>query len=210
MGGGDGEEENYKQQEPHDEGEKGEHGAKAPTVGGVVYTRWGRTVCPDTYGTEIVYVGMVASSTFTHTGGGANYLCVTRYPTYRTTYISAHSHLYGSGYFGSAFNSLNDHTNVPCAVCYTLARSSKLMIPGDISCPPHWTIEYVGYLMTENDGSQRNTVYECVDETAEIPPNNGSVNLGARFTHVDAVCGDALPCPPYLFGKPITCVLCTR
>ena len=48
---------------PGEKGEKGESGDKGPrgppgpSSGGVVYTRWGRTVCPNTPGTELVYAG---------------------------------------------------------------------------------------------------------------------------------------------------------
>ena len=65
---------------------------------------------------------------------------------------------------------LNDH-NVPCAVCYTSVRSSKLMIPGETTCPSMWTQEYVGYLMAESyPDHKRNAVYECVDKDSEAVP----------------------------------------
>ena len=61
-------------------GEKGERGVNGvrgppgPTAGGVVYTRWGRTTCPSTSGTQLLYAGRAAGSYYTHNGGGANYL----------------------------------------------------------------------------------------------------------------------------------------
>ena len=77
-----------------------------------------------------------------------------------------YSNLYGSEYQQPVFDSLNDH-NVPCAVCYTSVRSSKLMIPGETTCPSMWTQEYVGYLMAERPDHKRNAVYECVDKDSE-------------------------------------------
>ena len=49
-------------------GEKGETGATGPQgppgprSGGVTYVRWGRTTCPDTEGTELVYTGRAGGS----------------------------------------------------------------------------------------------------------------------------------------------------
>ena len=81
-----------------------------------------------------------------------------------------------------------DH-NVPCAVCYTSKRVSKLIIPARITCPSSWTEEYEEYLKAE-----RHTIL---------------VN-GALFYHVIATCGTGLPCPPYVTTKTITCVVCTK
>ena len=60
------------------QGQKGEQrvaGPPGPRNGGVVYTRWGKTSCPNVTGTELVYAGRAGGSWFAHTGGGANYLC---------------------------------------------------------------------------------------------------------------------------------------
>ena len=72
-----------------EKGDKGEpggppgiEGPAGPSSGGAVYTRWGRTVCPDTTGTELVYKGLAAGSNWDHSGGGANYLCTTEQPQY--------------------------------------------------------------------------------------------------------------------------------
>ncbi|CAI8014204.1 hypothetical protein GBAR_LOCUS8916 [Geodia barretti] len=51
-----------------------------PWGGGGTYIRWGRTSCPETPGTELVYQGRAAGSFYDHRGGGANYLCVTMEP----------------------------------------------------------------------------------------------------------------------------------
>ena len=47
---------------------------------GVVYVRWGRTVCPDIEGTDRVYRGRAAGSYYSHTGGGSNYQCLPEDP----------------------------------------------------------------------------------------------------------------------------------
>ena len=56
------------------QGASGLRGPPGPTTGGVVYTRWGRTTCPSTPGTQLLYAGRVAGSYFTERGGGANYI----------------------------------------------------------------------------------------------------------------------------------------
>ena len=177
--------------------------------GGAVYTRWGRTVCPDTNGTVLVYEGLAAGTHPSQSGGGANYICITKNPSYISSTVPAHySFLYGSEYENPVFNSLHNH-NVPCAVCHTSVRSSKLMIPGETTCPLMWTKEYVGYLMASYRDHKRNAVYECVDKNSEAVPG-GHANIdGALFYHVGAVCGVGLPCPPYVANRPITCVVCT-
>ena len=53
----------------------------------------------------------------------------------------------GVGYNGPLI-SVHDH-NVPCAVCYTSARGTVIMIPAQLTCPSSWTREYYGYLMAE-------------------------------------------------------------
>ena len=55
-------------------GEQGVAGSPGPRNGGVVYTRWGKTSCPNVTGTELVYVGRAGGSWHSHTGGGANYI----------------------------------------------------------------------------------------------------------------------------------------
>ena len=63
-------------------GDKGDHGdtglpgPQGPTIGGAVYVRWGRTVCPSGQGTELVYSGRAGGSHHSHSGGGAKTISV--------------------------------------------------------------------------------------------------------------------------------------
>ena len=63
-------------------GQKGDTGPPGPSVCGAVYTRWGRTTCPNITGTQLVYAGRAAGSWFNHKGGAANYLCLPNEPSY--------------------------------------------------------------------------------------------------------------------------------
>ncbi|CAI8027475.1 Short-chain collagen C4 (Fragment), partial [Geodia barretti] len=58
-------------------GHQGQLGAPGPlAMGGAVYVRWGRTVCPSGQGTELVYSGRAGGSHRGNSGGGANHLCM--------------------------------------------------------------------------------------------------------------------------------------
>ena len=197
--------------EPGPAGEMGMAGPPGTPAGGALYTRWGKTTCPGTLGTELVYSGLAAGSLFSHSGGGANYLCLPKTPEYLISGLplnTYYSYLYGTEYENPLFTT-DDH-NVPCAVCYTSKRSSKLMIPAKLSCPTSWTEEYEGYLMTAKYNNARNAVYECVDKNAETVPGSSANINGAGFFHVVATCGTGLPCTPYVTTKTITCVVCTK
>ena len=110
------------------------------------------------------------------------------------------------------------HHNVPCAVCYASARSSTLMIPAKIQCPPTWTREYYGYLSTERakepsrvpSGHYRSS-FNCVDVNPEIIENSRSNNDGALFYFALSACNtNGLRCPPYEHGRALSCAVCTK
>ena len=92
-----------------------------------MYTRWGRTTCPDTPGTELVYAGRAGGTHFSHKGGAANNLCMPESPDYlrSTPGHQGYSPVYGAEYEirwnngpNGPLASVHDH-NVPCAVCDT-------------------------------------------------------------------------------------------
>ena len=200
-----------------DRGEKGEKGntgpkgSMGPKSGGVVYIRWGRTTCPNNTGAELLYEGIAGGSLWSHSGGGANYLCLPKVPQYLSTAVpSHHSYLYGVEYerVNNIFPSKHAH-NAPCAVCYTSTKSTKLMIPAQTTCPKSWTKEYFGYLMTEHHGHPHNSVYECVDGSPESVPGSQAYSTSSTLFFVQGTC-TGLPCPPYVNNSVITCVVCTK
>ena len=84
-----------------------------------------------------------------------------------------------------------------------------MTIPAKTTCPPSWTAEYVGYLMTAHHNSTNNKDYICVDKDGEpVPGSAGNVN-GTSLYHVTATC-TGIPCPRYATNKYITCVVCTK
>ena len=201
-------------------GEKGETGAPGPqgppgpSSGGVTYVRWGRTTCPDTTGTELVYTGRAGGSQHDHSGGGSNYQCVVEDPEnfdFGPGTVDA-SYMFGAEYemwgdIPSVNHALDDH-DVPCVVCYVSERETVLMIPGKYTCPQNWVREYYGYLMAERHNHHRST-FECMDVDAETEISGRDSRDGALFYHVEPRCG-SLPCPPYEEEKEMTCAVCTR
>ena len=180
----------------------------------MVYTRWGRTTCPNITGTQLVYRGRAAGSRYNHQGGGANYICLPDNPGY-LQYSSGHqsdrAYLYGAEYETSEngpLSSVHNH-NVPCAVCYVSTRETVLMIPARTTCPSSWPREYNGYLMAAHYAHYR-SMHECVDQNPESVSGSVGDASEALFYHVVASCGDGgIACPPYTGGRQLACAVCT-
>ena len=190
-------------------GEKGAVGPAGPRSGGVTYTRWGKSSCPNVTGTELVYAGRAGGSYFRHSGGGANYLCMPLDPEYNLTYAAGvrdQSYVYGVEYENPLQGSQNH--NAPCAVCYVSTRETVLMVPAKSSCPTSWTREYYGYLMSEHKNNPRST-FECVDKDQESVSGSQGDTVGAHFYHVEATC-NGMDCPPYVAANELNCVVCTK
>ena len=182
--------------------------SSTPTQQGSVYTRWGKSDCPDT--AELVYSGITAGHHYGHIGAGANYLCLPKDPEYpESTRAGAQAYglIYGTEYRQPLLGAQN--YNPPCAVC-SVSRSSSLMIPAKQTCPSaDWTEEYIGYLMSESI-SYSASMYVCVDKSMEVIPGSEALTGGAWIFHVEADCTTGLPCPPYDRNKELSCVVCTR
>ena len=186
-----------------------------PHSGGGIFTRWGKSSCPATEGTSLLYSGLAAGSANDVQGGGANHLCLPRDPEYSPglTYINAvngEATIFGSEYENPAQG--RDDDNIPCAVCLLSIRPTVVMIPGKATCPPAWTREYYGYLMAERDmdrNRHHRSTFECVDQEQESLPASSSNRKAALFYHVEVDC-DSLPCPPYNSHQEVNCVVCSK
>ena len=197
-----------------DQGQKGDQGVAGPPGprnGGVVYTRWGKSTCPNVSGTTLVYAGRAGGTWFTHKGGAANYLCMPDDPDYLSysSGVQGYNYVYGVQYETSRgpLSAVYNH-NVPCAVCYASTRVAVTMIPAKTHCPSNWTLEYSGYLMSDYRG-YTTTMYECVDKNPDSVPGSAADTDGALFYHVEASCNGML-CPPYDRQKELTCAVCTK
>ena len=156
----------------------------------------------------MVYSGITVGEWYSHTGGGANLLCLpNEQPEYlSSTFKSNYAYLYGTEY---EFPIMSTDQNVPCAVCYTSTKSVQIMIPAKTTCPDTWTTEYIGYLMTQYYNHKNNREYVCVDKEADAIPGSGANTDGAVVYHVVSTC-NGIPCPPYVTNQYITCVVCTK
>ena len=191
-------------------------GDNCTSFAGVTYVRWGRTTCPSTAGTELVYSGRAAGSPYSSqlrgAGGTSDYLCLPDQPEYSDYQPGAQhfSTLHGAEY--EAFTDaplaeLRNH-NVPCAVCHASLRQAVLMIPARMSCPATWNLEYSGYLMSGFGGAGRRAA-ECVDKEPEAVAGEMSNTNGALFYHMEVAC-NGIDCPPYDSQKELTCAVCTK
>ena len=186
-------------------------------VKGVTYIRWGRTVCPERNGTELVYAGRIGGSLFSLKGGGANILCLPDDPVYGNYQpgVQNYSPMYGGVYYtdGATLPSSNNYKHASCAVCFVSNRNVKIMVPARNRCPDgqNWSLEYSGYLMvspTKFTGDHRGT-FNCIDGTPDIVPGFNTLILGHSFFHSEARC-DSFKCPPYDPQKELTCAVCTK
>ena len=195
-------------------GVQGEPGLQGLSGGGAVYTRWGRTTCPTDQGTELLYSGRAGGTSKLNKGGAANFLCLPNDPDHLPyeSGVQGESYIAGVDYWFETRQPLASRTfhNAPCAVCYVATRSVAVMIPAKTQCPGNWTVEYVGYLMTEYYNNNGRLMYECVDKEPEsIAGLNAEDRPIARFHLVEPYCG-GIACPPYNAEKELACVVCTN
>ena len=182
----------------------------------MTYIRWGKSSCPDTNDTQLVYAGRAGGSAFNIKGGGVEKLCMPLDPDYisdsRSTTANWVSTLHGTEWetLNGPLHNVYQH-NIPCAVCYASTRAAMIMIPAKTECPSSWIREYYGYLMAEHQGSNRlRSSFDCVDVNPDTVPGGGGDSSGVLAYHVTATCNDGLPCPPYVANKVVTCVVCTK
>ncbi|KAL5011979.1 hypothetical protein ScPMuIL_010530 [Solemya velum] len=186
------------------------------TVTGAVYTRWGRTSCPEN-GTELVYNGFTANSHFMHGGGASNFLCLPMEPVWADfddALSSIGGSLHGTEYEEDSrssrlFGENLKQQNAPCAVCQSMQHKNVLMIPGRTSCFGTWSREYTGYLMTGHWKHDASHEFICVDAKPETVIGQAANVNGALLYFVEIRC-DSLACPPYVNGREVPCVVCTN
>ena len=182
----------------------------------MTYTRWGKSTCPK--GTSLVYTGQIAGTHHSQTGGGANLVCLSMSPQFLSSTPGVQ---HGRGFlYGTQFQTGPPHRadtgpfsrvsqyNSPCAVCFSDQKATSIMIPGRTSCPSNWSFEYHGYLMSERYDNPHTGMFECFDSNPFIiGSQKGTYSL---VYHVEVDCNHDIACPPYVAGKEITCVVCSK
>ncbi|KAL3848615.1 hypothetical protein ACJMK2_019463 [Sinanodonta woodiana] len=185
-------------------------------TGGAVYTRWGRTTCPDDVYTEMVYSGISGGSYYDHTGAAVNTLCLPHEPIWGTYTdgLENQAFIYGAEYHDHTLFKLTNaeallYHNMPCAVCRSTLRTSTFMLPARNRCFGDWHVEYHGYLMTGHNAQKASTDYICVDQAPEADPSGFRTEHGRLLYRVESICG-SLPCPQYMQGRELTCAVCSK
>jgi len=162
--------------------------------------------------------GYAATSMYNTVGGGTNFLCMHKDPLFSENITSVNK----DWIRGVEYNFLNvpfitgencDRTlmggDMPCALCHSPTRSHQLMIPGLDNCPSGWTIEYSGFLVSSLVAQQK-ADYTCLDKSPETVRYGEPDAVSSYVYPVEAVCGGSLPCPPYISGYGIPCVVCSK
>ncbi|XP_048764709.2 short-chain collagen C4-like isoform X2 [Ostrea edulis] len=174
------------------------------------YIRWGRHSCPAS--STLTYRGFAGGHPYNETGSGVNFLCLPDDPLWgihRDDFNSYSGWITGVEYEGGYFfGSGTRNYDVPCAVCLT-PYSTSIMIPARNVCYDGWHMEYSGYLMSNAHRHIGESEYLCVDEKPDIIPNSQSNTDGAVLYMVESVCR-SLSCPPYVAGRELTCVVCSK
>jgi hypothetical protein len=158
----------------------------------------------------IIVLGQVGGSVYSQTGNGANPLCMVHEVLWGTFQPKPNmGEIRGAEYQDDFWGPGSMDKDIPCAVCSPKQGSTVLMIPGRNRCLSGWTEQYHGYLSSNMAGHPQTTTYVCVDESVEFM--DGGVNndeYSFLMYGVRAHCG-SLKCPPYVEGRPITCVVCS-
>ncbi|XP_053407204.1 short-chain collagen C4-like isoform X1 [Mercenaria mercenaria] len=186
-------------------------GENQASTGGT-YVRWGRTVCPEN--ATITYKGYAGGSLYSDPGSASNYLCLPEDPQASektkddNTRGSIGARVYGAEYQMDFFSGNILQDDVPCAVCES-ERSKILMIPGRTTCYDGWSTEYSGLLSAGHFSHAAASEFVCLDENPEVLSGGGANENGKLFFLAEARCG-SLPCPPYVDGRTLTCVVCSK
>ena len=185
---------------------------------GSTYIRWGRKSCPSVNGTELVYSGFAAGSHYTETGAASNYICLSPDPNwehYNDSHDAYGAHVYGAEYQSDGIDNMAkflgqnvQDEDVPCSLCRS-SRPTVVMIPGKNQCYKGWTLEYKGYLSAGNFNHAAASEFVCLDIRPDVLQGGHSDKNGVLFYLAEGRCG-SLPCPPYVEGRELTCVVCSR
>ena len=153
------------------------------TDSGSLYTRWGRTTCPES--AQMVYFGQAVGPQTSQSGSGANNLCLTLDPVYsdhndmdQAVALLGGINYYTTGHGLHRFTAVHNH-KVPCAVCFTPKTMSNFMQPGNANCPTGFRREYGGLLFASKYNLNKND-WVCVDEDPESMGGSSS-SFGAWY-----------------------------
>ena len=155
-------------------------------ISGVVYTMWGNSACP-LNSSKVIYSGEMAIV------GKSSYICLPQ----QTGNEFKDAHMRGEGDKSTTMH----RSQLPCSTCLGPQRNTMLMIPSESTCPPNWTREYYGYIMSTSIAE--NGQFICVDKSSTVNLENNSSLMGAGLYYVK------VNCPSNMCGNRLICTVCT-
>ena len=163
--------------------------------------------------------GYVGGTAYTIKGAAVNKLCLPKKPQWGIYDNKVNSnpsvggaifHNYDIHIANTLLDSKYTYYGIACSVCYT-SGASTLMIPGRKECFGNWKQEYTGYLYGGHPTHEAASEYLCMDGNPDhLKKVSSSFKGKALLYSVHASCNDALPCPPYVNGREMTCVVCSK
>ena len=148
-------------------------------------------------------------------GSGASLVCLPETPSWNKYHDQTdinRGYIYGAELdhetgAGNVFGNQNS-LDMPCAVCMT-PHSVTHMFPGRNGCLHGWVEQYTGYLVSGMHGRSVDLEYYCLDAHPETVLHGDVDHNQCVLYAVEAHCG-ALPCPPYVEGREIACMVCSK
>lgn len=154
------------------------------------------------------------------TGGAPNKLCLPSEPQWGVddNRVNKSPHIgatlmdnYDINIKNTLFDQKYSYYRIECAVCLTTSkRSISLMIPGRKDCYNGWHKEYSGYLMAGYPSHSAASDYLCLDGNPDFLHRIPSWSYKSIIYSVYSKCNGATSCPPYVEGKEMVCVVCSK
>jgi hypothetical protein len=158
--------------------------------------------------------GYSAGKNYGEIGSGTNNICLPSDPTW-LNYVDGYQEYRGAVYGTETdipaspfFKYAVYEQDMPCAVCSS-ERSTTLMIPARKNCYPGWTLEYYGYLVSAAATHYNGYENVCLDGEPDFLDHGAKSDDEHVFHLVEGHCG-SLPCPPYVDGRELACVVCSK
>ena len=154
----------------------------------------------------------MAGSHYSDNGGGSDTICLPASPTwsnYTDGLDGYKARVYGTefDYEDGLFPYAVIGQDLPCAVCMA-RKNAYVMIPGRNDCFKSWTREYHGYLAASYHSHHGPHNHICVDFEPHFLTKGSKEDNDHLLYLVESVCG-SLPCPPYVHGRELACVVCS-
>lgn len=182
-------------------------------VGRTLFIHWGRNRCDSA--ANNIYSGWMAGAYYSHHGSGYNTLCMGTNAEYNVFdagnqdgALLYRAETQFSGYFDGYLNYMQDR-DIACAVCES-PDAATLMVPGRISCPGDFRLQYYGWLTSNHYTHNGPQDFICLDFYPEAIPAGSAGNEDGMLLYPVETNG-----PPsgiawgYRNDREVPCAVCT-